>query len=601
MQANSLQEWNSPLTAEQTELLERLAADLSPEQARWAAGYLAGVHGALAASDRPQAATATAAPVTILYGSETGNAEGLAELACQRAEARGLSARVIDMADYKPRELRNERLILIITATHGEGDPPDPAEDFYRFVHGRKAPKLEGAKFAVLALGDSSYEHYCQTGRDFDARLEGLGAQRLIERVDCDVNFEDTAGEWIDRALDAFAEHADAARGDNVVAFGAPSNRPAPTYDRKNPLAAEVLDNTPLTGRGSDKETRHIELSIAESGLAFEPGDVLCLIPKNRPETVLDLTAALGLDASETVVIRNRELALGQALRDECEITLVAPPFVQAYAPLTGSGELAALAGEDRRKELMAYARSRQVLDVVLDYPPQSIDAQAFVDALRPLQPREYSIASSYNANPDEVHLTVAVVRGETEHGYREGAASGFLAGRVQPGDTVPVYVRRNKNFKLPADPDAPVIMVGPGTGVAPFRAFLEEREEAAAGGRNWLFFGERRFRTDFLYQIEWQRWLKDGVLTRMDVAFSRDGKHKVYVQDRMRERSRELYEWLEQGAYFYVCGDAERMAPDVHQTLIDIVREEGGHSDEQAAEYVKQLQRDKRYQRDVY
>ena len=601
MEANALKELNSPLNEEQAALLKRLVADLSPEQASWVAGYLAGMCGALVSPDSPQTAAATAVPITILYGSETGSAERLAELARQRAETRGLPARAIDMADYKPRELKNERLILIITATHGEGDPPDPAEDFYHFVHGRKAPNLEDARFAVLALGDSSYEHYCQTGRDFDARLEALGAERLLERIDCDVDFEDAAGNWIDRALDAFAEHTEGARDDNVVAFGMQPAHPAPAYDRKNPLAAEVLDNIFLTGRGSDKETRHIELSIANSGLAFEPGDVLCLLPKNRPETVAELIAALGLDAAEMVTLRDRELTLEQALLDECEITLVTPPFLLAWAPLSGSDELIALTAEDRRKDLMAYARSRQVVDVVLDYPPASIRAQEFVDTLRPLQPREYSIASSYNAEPDEVHLTVAIVRGHSEHGYREGATSGFLAGRVQPGDTVPVYVKHNKNFKLPSDPDAPVIMVGPGTGVAPFRAFLEEREVAGAGGRNWLFFGERRFRTDFLYQVEWQRWLKDGVLTRMDVAFSRDGEQKIYVQDRMRERGRELYQWLELGAYFYVCGDADRMAPDVHQALLDIVREEGGRTDEQAAEYVRQLQRDRRYQRDVY
>lgn len=602
MQASTLKDWNSPLTPEQAEQLERLAETLTPEQARWVSGYLAGAHGALA--EQAQSASVPAAsPITILYGSETGNAESLAEQARQRAEARGLPARVFDMADYPSRELKQEKLILIVTATHGEGDPPDPAEDFHHFLHSRKAPKLAGAKFAVLALGDSSYEHFCQTGRDFDARLEALGGERLQDRVDCDVDYEETANDWIDRVIDAFAEHTETAGGDNVVAFGQPAARQsaAPAYDKNNPYVAEILENLVLNGRGSDKETRHVELSLADSGLTFEPGDALCVMPENRPETVAEIIEALDLKADESVNTRNGEMPLEEALLREYEITTITPPFIEAYAPLTGSEKLAELAREDNRKQLMAYARERQVVDVVTDFPPQSIDAQTFVDSLRRLRAREYSIASSYNANPDEVHLTIAAVRYESENGYREGVASTYLADRREPGETVPIYIQRNKNFKLPEDRDVPVIMIGPGTGVAPFRAFLEEREYQGASGQNWLFFGDRRFRTDFLYQLDWQRWLKSGVLQRMDVAFSRDSEQKVYVQDRMRERSRDLYAWLEEGAYLYVCGDAEYMAPDVHQALIDIVREEGGRTDEQAQAYVKQLQRDKRYQRDVY
>ncbi len=599
MQADSLKDWNSPLTPEQAELIERLSATLSPDQARWISGYLAGAHGVSAEQAEP--AASASAPITILYGSETGNAEGLAEQARQRAEAQGLAARVIDMADYKTRELKNERLVLIVTATHGEGDPPDPAEDFYAFLHSRKAPKLEETKFAVLGLGDSSYEHFCQTGRDLDARLEALGAERIHARVDCDVDYEDTAGDWIGKALEVFARHADAAPDDNVVAFGPRHTRQQPVHDKNNPFDAEILEDVVLNDRDSDKETHHIELSLADSGITFEPGDALCVVSQNRPEAVGELIEALGLEPDARVATTQGETTLEDALLHELEITTVTPPFIEAYAELADAEALRTLVGDDNRKPLIAYAGERQVVDVVLEHPPRSIDAQRFVDSLRRLRPREYSIASSYNANPDEVHLTVAAVRYHSANGYREGVASTYLADRLEPGDRVPVYVQRNKNFKLPADPSAPMIMVGPGTGVAPFRAFVEEREYQGADGANWLFFGDRRSRTDFLYQIEWQRWLREGVLDRMDVAFSRDGDRKVYVQDRMREHARELYDWLEAGAYLYVCGDAEHMAPDVHQALIDIVRETGGRTDEQAHDYVKQLQRDKRYQRDVY
>ncbi len=591
----------SPLSPEQTELLQRLAKTLTREQSLWISGYLAGAQGALQMPDSAASGAGEGPGLVILYGSESGNSQALAEQAGALAEEKGMPARVVDMADYRHRDLKNERLIMVITATHGEGDPPEPAEDFYSFLHGRKAPKLKDARFAVLSLGDSSYEHFCQTGKDFDARLEALGGQRLVERVDCDVDYDEPAAAWMEQALAAFAEHMEAEQAQPTAPTGAAATASAPRYDRRNPWQAEVLENLVLNGRGSDKETRHIELSLEDSGISFEPGDVLCLAPQNDPRFVDELLDALGLDAGETVGEGDEATTLGEALRRDYEITTVTPRFVEAYAPLTGSQELAELADPQNRKQLLAYTEGRWIVDLVRDYPPEHIDAARLVETLRPLPPREYSIASSYNANPDEVHVTVAALRFESDFGYREGVASCFLADRVEPGETVPVYIKRNKNFKLPDDPSTPLIMVGPGTGVAPFRAFLEEREYQAADGASWLFFGERRFRLDFLYQVEWQRWLREGVLTRMDVAFSRDGPDKVYVQHRLRENAGEIYRWLEDGAYFYVCGDAEYMAPDVHQALIDIVRGEGGLTDEQAREYVKQLQRDKRYQRDVY
>jgi len=601
MQADPLnQQNNHPLTPEQTKLLERLAASLSSEQAHWIAGYLTGIHA------RPQASAQQAtASLTILYGSESGNSETLAEQAGRHAEEMGLSARVFDMADYRRRELRDERLVMIITATHGEGDPPDPAEDFYHFLHSRKAPGLKGAKFAVLALGDSSYEHFCQTGRDFDNRLEALGAERIQERVDCDVDYEDKANAWVEKALAAFAEHAETvttSTPDNIVSLNEAVKRTAtPAYDKKHPFPSEILENINLNGRGSDKETRHIELDITGSGMHYEPGDVACVIPENHPDSVNELLDALEPDASADVQSRGGETSLEEALRRDYEITAVTPPFIKAWAEIVDSGELREKVDEENRSQFFTWAEGRVIADVIRKYPAKGIDAAGFIETLRPLQAREYSIASSGNANPGEIHLTVAAVRYQTPFGHRQGVASTWLADRLEAGDTVPVYIKRNKNFKLPADPDTPVIMVGPGTGVAPFRAFLEERDYQQAGGKNWLFFGDRRFRTDFLYQIEWQRWLKEGLLTRLDVAFSRDGQEKVYVQDRMREHAQELYDWLEAGACFYVCGDAEHMAPDVHRTLTEIVRDEGGMPEEQAQEYVKQLQRDKRYQRDVY
>lgn len=599
MSSTALDATNSPLTDEQAAEVNRLVARLSGDQRTWLSGYLAGLQAASGEAGAPREAAAEQHTLTILYGSETGNAESVAQQAGEQALARGLPARVVDMADYKPRELRDERLLLVVTATHGEGDPPDPALDFYEFLHGRKAPKLGEARFAVLALGDSSYEHFCQTGRDLDSRFEALGGQRLIERVDCDVDFDEAAEAWIQNALDAAGEHVVEAPAAVPSAGAAPAGV---SYDRHNPFQAEVLENQVLNGRGSEKATHHIELSLEGSGIDYQPGDILCLMPRNREEVAAELLEALSLDPQQTVASHAGERTLAEALREDYEITTLTPAFVEAYAELAEAQALKELLAEGKRGDLMGYLHGRHIIDVVNEHPlGEALDAETLLGMMRRLQPREYSIASSHLANPGEVHVTVAAVRYESHGRLRHGVASTFLAEQAEPGETVPVYLRRNKHFRLPENPDTPIVMIGPGTGVAPFRAFIEEREVSAAGGANWLFFGNPHFRTDFLYQTEWQRWLKEGVLTRMDVAFSRDGPDKVYVQDRLRERGAELYRWLEDGAHVYVCGDAERMAPDVHAALTEIVAEHGGRSAEQAGEYLKQLQRDKRYQRDVY
>jgi sulfite reductase (NADPH) flavoprotein alpha-component len=607
MLSNALDTQNSPLTADQASQVNRLVEALEPEQLSWVSGYFTGLRHAAGQAAGAQPA-AEEARLTILYGSETGNAERVAREAAEAAAARGLAARVVDRADYKPRELRDERLILIVTATHGEGAPPDPAADFYEFLHGRKAPKLGQTQFAVLALGDSSYEFFCQTGRDFDARLEELGAHRLTDRLDCDVEFEAPAAQWLDKALQAYenaaGRPAQPRPAGNVIEFaGHVSRAAAPTlvYDRKRPFSAEALENLVLNGRGSERETRHIELSLAGSGIDYAPGDVLGLLPHNREETVAELLEALALDPQHRVAGTHEELPLTEVLRREYEITTLTPGFIRAWAEHSGDETLRALTGEDARAELARFMRERWLIDVITEHPAPGVDAATLLGMLRRLQPREYSIASSLAANPDEVHLTVAAVRYASRGRDRHGVASTHLADSIAPGDRVDVYVRPNNHFRLPADPNTPVIMVGPGTGVAPFRAFMQEREIMGAKGANWLFFGNPHLRTDFLYQTEWQKWLADGVLQRLDVAFSRDQDHKVYVQHRIREAGAELYGQLEQGAHFYVCGDAERMAGDVHAALVEIVRAHGGRSEEAAVEYVKQMQRDKRYQRDVY
>jgi len=603
------------LSAEQARQLESLAETLSPEQALWVSGYLAGLSARESRTTFARPSTGEPrARVTILYGSETGNAAGLSRLAHERATARGLDARVIDMADYKTRELKREAHILIVTATHGEGDPPDPARGFYEFVMGRKAPKLNGVRFAVLALGDSTYTHFCQAGKDFDMRLEALGALRLTERVDCDVDFDNPAEAWIDRVIEALAESMPAAGEapapasvglpDALTHFLQPDGLAIPTarrYDRKNPLEARLVDSIVLNGRGSDKETRHIELSIEDSGLIFEPGDSLGIVAENDPELVDDVIKAARLEPDTPVNGAGEERRLADALHTDYEITALTPPFLKSYAELVQSDELRALVESDDREPLQRFLAENQIIDVLARYPLAEPDASAFVKMLRKLQPRLYSIASSQKAFPGEVHLTVAPVHYTLNGRTRKGVASTYLSDRRGPDDAIKVYVEPNKTFKLPDDPATSIIMIGAGTGIAPYRAFLQEREESDARGPAWLIFGDRRFRTDFLYQIEWQGYLKDGLLTRMDVAFSRDQDEKVYVQHRLLEQAREVYAWLEAGAHLYVCGDANSMAPDVHAALHRIVQREGAVSAEKATDYVRQLQEEKRYLRDIY
>lgn len=588
----SSQTWAGPLSPEQAAQLEALVGTLTAEQALWVSGYLAG-YNARARAVAPAAAAAPAAqPVTILYASETGNAASLAKKLNERAKAKGLPTKLLDIADYREKELKGERFLVVVTSTQGEGEPPTSAAGFYEFLHGRKAPRLEGLKFAVLGLGDSTYEHFCKTGRDFDARLAELGAARMVERVDCDVDYEAPSAAWMDGLLDRLVREAKPTDA-KVVAFPQVAAHAAPAeplYDRTNPFQASVIENLRLTGRGSSKEIRHVELSLEGSGLTYEPGDSIGILPQNDPELVGELIGALGLAG---------DAALEQALTREYEITTLTGRFLGGWAELSGAKELKALAADPSAQK--AWMHGREVIDVVSAFPVPGVDAKSFTGLLRKLPPRLYSLASSQAASPDEAHIVVSTVRYDSHGRQRKGVASTMLAERVRPDDTLPVYINSNRHFRLPTSPDAPIVMIGAGTGVAPYRAFMQEREERGATGRSWLFFGERNFRTDFLYQIEWQRWLKDGVLSRIDLAFSRDQAEKVYVQHRLLERAAELYAWLEEGAHLYLCGDAEQLAPDVHAALLQVVAGQSGRSAEQAAEYLKTLQREGRYQRDVY
>ncbi|MFB5763266.1 assimilatory sulfite reductase (NADPH) flavoprotein subunit [Paenibacillus medicaginis] len=604
-----LQVTNSPFNQEQAELLNRVLPTLSAAQRIWLSGYLAALQGAVApiasADAVPQAnlpATASISKeVTVLFGSQTGNSSGLAKKTAKLLEDRGFQATVSSMGDFKPNTLKKLQNLLIVVSTHGEGEPPDNAIAFHEFLHSKRAPQLEELRYSVLALGDTSYEFFCQTGKDFDKRLEELGAERIVPRVDCDVDFDEPAADWMNQVVQALGQ-ASASTVIPVSAGSAIGSGADTEYSRTHPFHAELLENLNLNGRGSDRETRHIELSLEGSNLQYEAGDSLGVYPENHPHLVDELIDAMGWEPEESVALKNGDaLALRDALLRHYEITVLTKPLLEQAAQLVPDSGISKLLEPGHEQDLRSYIEGRDLLDLVQDYSLKGVPASAFTGILRKIPARLYSIASSPKAFPDEVHLTVRTVRYESQGRNRYGVCSVQLAERVQPGDRLPVYVQHNPGFKLPENPDAPVIMIGPGTGVAPFRAFLGEREETGAAGKTWLFYGDQHFSTDFLYQVEWQRWLKEGVLTRMDVAFSRDSDRKVYVQHRMLEKSGDLYQWLQQGAYIYVCGDEKKMAHDVHAALGTILEQEGGLSPEEASEYLVRMQQEKRYQRDVY
>ncbi|KPN15007.1 sulfite reductase [NADPH] flavoprotein alpha-component [Bacillus australimaris] len=600
---------NSPFSQQQADLLNQLLPTLTDQQKIWLTGYLSAQAALTGSENTAQTASPSAAApaqpvskdVTVLYGSQTGNSEGLAKKTAQHLEEKGFQVTLSSMSEFKPNSLKKIDNLLIIVSTHGEGDPPDNALSFHEYVHGRRAPKLDHLNFSVLSLGDSSYEFFCQTGKEFDERLKELGGTRLFDRVDCDLDYDEPFSEWLQGVASSLSEGT--APANPQESAGAVNQATASEYSRTNPFYAEVLENINLNGRGSNKETRHLELSLEGSGLVYEPGDSLGIYPTNDPALVDELLTTCGWNAEEAVTVHKNgdTLPLKEALTSHFEITVLTKPLLQKIASFTKSEELHALLEEGNEEKLKAYIAGRDLVDAARDFGPFEGTAADFTAILRKIPARLYSIASSLKANEEEVHLTIGAVRYDAHGRERQGVCSILCAERLEPGDTLPVYIQHNQNFKLPENSDAPIIMVGPGTGIAPFRSFMQEREEIGANGKSWLFFGDQHFVTDFLYQTEWQKWLKDGVLTKMDVAFSRDSEKKVYVQHQMKKQSKELFEWLEQGAYVYVCGDEKHMAHDVHATLLSIIQEEGAMSKEKAESYLANLQQQKRYQRDVY
>ncbi|SNY75456.1 NADPH-dependent assimilatory sulfite reductase flavoprotein subunit [Enterobacter sp. CC120223-11] len=590
-----------PLNPEQLARLQAATTDLSPTQLAWVSGYFWGMlnqQPGSAVSAAP--VTAEAPAITLISASQTGNARRVAEQLRDDLLAAQLNVKLVNAGDYKFKQIAQEKLLVVVTSTQGEGEPPEEAVALHKFLFSKKAPKLNGTAFAVFGLGDTSYEFFCQSGKDFDSKLAELGGERLLDRVDTDVEFQPAAAEWRARIVEVLKARApkESPAQAALSAAGAVNEVHSSPYSKEAPLTATLAVNQKITGRDSEKDVRHIEIDLADSGLRYQPGDALGVWYQNDPALVKELVELLWLKGDETVTVNGQAQPLSEALQWHFELTVNTANIVENYATLTRSDSLLPLVGD--KAKLQHYAATTPIVDMVR-FSPAQLDAEALIGLLRPLTPRLYSIASSQAEVETEVHVTVGVVRYDIEGRARTGGASSFLADRLEEEGEVRVFIEHNDNFRLPANPDTPVIMIGPGTGIAPFRSFMQQRAADGAEGKNWLFFGNPHFTDDFLYQVEWQRYVKEGVLSKIDLAWSRDQKEKVYVQDKLRQQGAELWRWINDGAHIYVCGDANRMAKDVEQALLEVIAEFGAMDAEAADDYLSELRVERRYQRDVY
>ena len=581
------------------EALMQQASTLTAQQQAFFAGYLWALsQGEAAAIPTGAPAVASKRKITVISASATGNASGVAKRLTEKLTAESLDVTLVNAGSYKARQIAKEDIVVISTSTQGDGDPPEEGVPLHSFLFSKKAPKLDGLSFAVLGLGDSSYPKFCQAGIDFDTKLAELGGERLIDRLDADVDFEKVANEWIDKAVLTLKEVAGGEAGTVTAPIVIAETLAESTFNKDHPYTSTLLKSHPLVTDDAGRMVMHVEIDLDESGLQYQVGDALGVYTNNPDEVVNEVLELNGLSGDETIEGRKGLTTIRQALVEQCDLNQLTPKFMANYAASANISELNKLL--DDNEKLKEYQAWTPAIGFIKDYP-HKLDSQTLFNGLKPLTPRLYSIASSQEEVGEEVHLCVSLVdiyhKDETYH----GSASGLLSNRLKEGDELQVFVEPNPRFRLPKSPDTPIIMIGPGTGIAPFRAFMQQRRFEAAEGKNWLFFGNRHYRKDFLYHSEWIDYRQRGLLHETSLAWSRDGKEKVYVQDMIRQQGEQFWQWLERGAHIYVCGDASRMAKSVEKAILDVIATQGGKGDDGAAEYLNEIREENRYQRDIY
>lgn len=623
-----LNQTNTPFNEEQLALINQLLPMLTPEQQHWLSGYLlnpaitsvsdnktdiqeneAGITETETSTStdqsvsEPVSASTEPLDVHVLYGTETGNAEEIAETFETKLKSQNLNVHLWDMDDFPRDSLPEVEHLFIICSTQGVGEPPINALDLYDYLHGDDAPQLDQVNFAVLALGDQDFPDFCQAGKDFDHILGQLGANRVADRVDCDFDYEETAEQWITNMLELLTQTSSNTNEEtpSVENEDVTIEEPQAPYSKSNPFQAEVLKNTILTQPETSREVRHLEISLEGYREAYEPGDSLVVIPQNDPVLVDQLIDALNWDAETPIQMNDSDSmrSLKEALTHDFEIAKLTPVLMKNAAELLGNPMLNA--NIQKSEWVQNYIYGKDVIDLIRDFTPVALEPNMLPQLLRKLPPREYSIASSNKVNPNSVHITVRVVKYEAHRRERFGVCSVQLADRTSVGDKLPVYLKKNPNFKFPYDTETPVIMIGAGTGIAPYRAYLQERAYLNLKGEQWLIFGNQNYHHDFLYKDDLEQWLEEGVLSKLDLAFSRETENKIYVQHRIEENSAEFYKWIQAGATIYLCGNKDEMASGVHESLIKVLIKEGNLDETEAEDYLTEMIKNQRYQRDVY
>ena len=597
---SALRSDNSPFSEQQIRRLQDSIGDLNPEQSQWLSGYLAGR--VQDASQVALPAQQSASLLTILYGSETGNGEALAEALAASATQQGINAELVSLDTFRPAGLRKLKHVVFVMSTHGEGDPPEEALDLFEYLDSDRAAKMPDLKYRVLALGDRSYQHFCQAGRKLDDRLQELGASPFGQRVECDVDYTASAEVWNNEVISYAREHLSAENPISAVTrlSVVPDQ---PRWSRQQPFSAHVERTQRITASQSNKEVYHLELSLEGSGLQYQPGDALAVWAPNDPELVEQILERLAIRPNELVLLDDQEMTISHALAENLEITRLTSATILSYAAAGSQSQLQTLFSKLKPALQRQFIEQRQLIDLVEEYPSR-LEAHALAELLRPLTPRSYSIASSQQLVDEEVHLTVASLSSNAIGTPRNGVASHFLNHRLDPGDKLRVFLEPNRRFRLPENRQTPIIMIAAGTGIAPYRAFMQELESTAAGSGNapdsWLIFGNPHLRSDFLYQKEWLNWRQTGLLTRIDTAWSRDQADKHYVQNVLQEQAERINDWLQRGANIYLCGSLQ-MGQAVLQTLQSTLAEQRGLDTETAASLIADLRREHRLQKDLY